>query len=113
MSGDLVGAITAFERGVRLEDQMIYDEPEPLMFSARHWLGAALLDAGRPVDAERIYREELRNHPRNGWSLFGLEQALSAQGKSTAEVHAEFEASWTRSDTWIRRSSPVVPRPGR
>ncbi len=113
VSGDLDGAITAFERGVRLEDQMIYDEPEPLMFSARHWLGAALLDAGRPVDAERIFRAELRNHPRNGWSLFGLEQALSAQGKSTADVHAEFEASWARSDTWIRRSSPVVPRPGR
>jgi tetratricopeptide (TPR) repeat protein len=108
LSGDLNGAIAAFERGVRLEDQMIYDEPEPLPFSARHWLGAALLDARRFADAERVYREELRNHPRNGWSLFGLEQALTAQGKPTAAVHKEFEASWARSDHWMRRSSPVL-----
>jgi tetratricopeptide (TPR) repeat protein len=108
LSGDLNGAITAFERGVRLEGQMIYDEPEPLPFSARHWLGAALLDAGRAADAERVYREELANHPKNGWSLFGLEQALTAQGKPTADIHREFEASWARADHWLRRSSPVV-----
>ena len=78
VSGDLSGAIGAFERAIALEDQMIYDEPEPLPFSARHWLGAALLDAGRPADAERVYRDELGHHPRNGWSLFGLEQALLA-----------------------------------
>ena len=108
LSGDLNGAITAFERGVRLEGQMIYDEPEPLPFSARHWLGAALLDAGRATYAERVYREELANHPKNGWSLFGLEQALTAQGKPAADVHRELEASWARADHWLRRSSPVL-----
>ena len=108
LSGDLSGGIAAFERGVRLEGQMIYDEPEPLPFSARHWLGAALLDAGRAADAERVFREELANHPKNGWSLFGLEQALTAQGKPTADIHREFEASWARADYWLRRSSPVV-----
>ncbi len=108
LSGDLPGAISAFERGARLEGQMIYDEPEPLPFSARHWLGAALLDVGRAADAERVYREELMNHPRNGWSLFGLEQALTAQGKPAADVHREFESSWARADYWLRRSSPVL-----
>jgi tetratricopeptide (TPR) repeat protein len=106
--GDLDAAIAAFERGVRLEDQMIYDEPEPLMFSARHWLGAALLDAKRFSDAERVYREELRNHPRNGWSLFGLAQALQGQGRATDDVRRELDASWARADHWLRRSSPVV-----
>ena len=108
LRGDLNAAIAAFERGVQLEDQMIYDEPEPLMFSARHWLGAALLDAKRFADAERVYREELRNHPRNGWSLFGLSQALTAQGRPVTDVQKELDASWARSDHWLRRSSPLV-----
>ena len=40
-------AIEAFEQAVKLEDEIDYDEPEPLPFSARHWLGAALLEAKR------------------------------------------------------------------
>jgi tetratricopeptide (TPR) repeat protein len=103
-SGDLSGAIAAFERAVELDDALQYDEPEALPFAARHWLGAALLEANRAADAERVYRAELEDHPRNGWSLMGLRLALIAQGKPTTDVDAEFEASWARSDTWIRTS---------
>jgi tetratricopeptide (TPR) repeat protein len=102
--GDLSNAIAALERAVTLEDEIVYDEPEPLPFSARHWLGAALLEAKRPGDAERVYREALADHPHNGWSLLGLRQALAAQGRPTSEVDADFEKSWARSDTWIRAS---------
>ena len=102
--GDLSGAITAFEKAVALEDSLMYDEPEPLPFAARHWLGAALLEAKRYADAERAYREELDDHPHNGWSLLGLQQAIAGQGKTSAEVDADFKASWSRSDTWIRSS---------
>ena len=45
-SGDLASSIKSFEQAVAVEDQMGFDEPEPLPFAARHWLGAALLDAG-------------------------------------------------------------------
>ena len=103
-SGDLTSAIASFERAVRLEDELEYDEPEPLPLAARHWLGAALLEAERYQDAERAYRDELEDHPHNGWSLFGLLAALEAQGKSSPEVEADFIASWARSDTWIRSS---------
>ncbi len=51
--GDLPKAIECFERGVASENAMIYDEPEALPFSARHWLGAALLESKRYADAER------------------------------------------------------------
>ena len=102
--GDLNGAIASFERAVKLEDELIYDEPEPLPFAARHWLGAALLEANRFADAERVYREEIEDHPHNGWSLFGLQQALAAQGKRDAAVDKDFEESWARSDAWIRAS---------
>lgn len=102
--GNLPNAIAAFERGVALETAMIYDEPEALPFSARHWLGAALLESKRYADAERVYREELKKHPHNGWSLFGLREALIAQGKPAADVEKDFQQSWARSDTWIHAS---------
>jgi tetratricopeptide (TPR) repeat protein len=102
--GDLKNAIAAFEGGVAKEDAMTYDEPEPLPFSARHWLGAALLETKDFANAERLYREELKRHPHNGWSLFGLRAALAGQGKPSSDVEKEFEASWARSDTWIRAS---------
>jgi tetratricopeptide (TPR) repeat protein len=103
-AGDLPGAIAAFERAVAADDALEYDEPEPLPFPARHWLGAALLEAKRASDAERVYREDLRDHPHNGWSLLGLQQALKAQGTSSPDVDKDLEASWSRSDTWIRAS---------
>jgi tetratricopeptide (TPR) repeat protein len=102
--GDVSKAIDALERAVKLEDEIEYDEPEPLPFSARHWLGAALLEAKRPGDAEKVYREALADHPNNGWSLMGLKQALAAQGKKTTDVERELEKSWARSDTWLRAS---------
>jgi tetratricopeptide (TPR) repeat protein len=103
-SGDVNGAIGAFERAVALEDELGYDEPEPLPFAARHWLGAALLEAARFTDAERVYREELDDHPHNGWSLVGLQKALAGQGKTSREVDEDLTKSWSRSDTWIRSS---------
>ncbi|MDP1569618.1 MAG: hypothetical protein Q8L86_06415 [Vicinamibacterales bacterium] len=102
--GDLPGAIAVFERAVSLFDELEYDEPEPLPFAARHWLGAALLEAERFADAERVYRDSLTAHPHNGWSLYGLQRALAAQGKPTAEVDADLEKAWARSDTWLRGS---------
>lgn len=103
-AGDLPGAIALFERAVVVDDALMYDEPEVLPFAARHWLGAALLEAGRPGDAERVYRDELIDHPKNGWSLYGLGQALAAQQKDASDVQVQFEQSWARSDTWIRAS---------
>ena len=99
--GHLHAAIESFERAVEVEDRLEYSEPEPLPFAARHWLGAALLEAGRFADAERVYRAELADHPNNGWSLLGLTQALEAQGKASTDIEAEFEKSWARSDTWM------------
>ncbi len=104
--GDLEGAIRVQREAVRLEDTFGYDEPEPLNFTARHWLGATLLDAGRPEEAEVVYHASLDDHPHNGWSLLGLEGALRAQGRAPEAdaVHAEFEVAWARADHWITAS---------
>jgi len=104
MAGDLDAAIASFERAAAAQEALVYDEPEPLPLSARHWLGAALLEALRFDDAERIYRAELVHHPHNGWSLLGLQQALAGRGAKSADVDADLATSWSRSDTWIRSS---------
>ena len=99
-------AIEILERTIPLEDSLQYDEPEPWNIPVRQVLGAVLLEAGRAADAEAVYRAELEDHPRNGWSLFGLEQSLRAEGREDeaddiAERHA---AAWARSDISLRAS---------
>lgn len=103
-AGDLPGAIAAFQKSFEIQEGLTYDEPEPLPFHAGHWLGAALLEEKRFAEAEDAYRKELAHHPHNGWSLLGLQQALAAQGKASADVDADLAASWSRADTWIRSS---------
>ncbi|MFK8042677.1 tetratricopeptide repeat protein, partial [Congregibacter sp.] len=102
--GDSAGALSAFRTAVSLEDSLGYDEPEPLPFAARHWLGAALLESGAYAEAELAYRTELANHPHNGWSLFGLQKALSAQGKTDPKVDLDLAASWARSTVELKSS---------
>jgi len=106
VDGRLEEAITAFERAVAHQDNFGYDEPEPLVFAARHWLGAALLEAGRPEEAERVYLDSLDQHLHNGWALFGLEQALRDQGRAEDADRAQerFMEAWIRSDTLLRAS---------
>ena len=94
------------EATVETEDGLTYDEPEPWHRPARHVLGAILLEMDRAGDAVRVYRDALEDHPRNGWSLFGLEQALRAQGKDgeADRVQEQYERDWARSDVWLRSS---------
>jgi tetratricopeptide (TPR) repeat protein len=105
-AGDTAAGIAALERAAALEDSLRYDEPEPLNFSPKHWLGAALLEAGRAADAERVYRAELALHPKNGWSLCGLAAALEAEGKpdDAARARDEFAQAWARSEVLLRAS---------
>jgi tetratricopeptide (TPR) repeat protein len=98
------GAIAALERAVQLDDELEYDEPEPLPFPARHWLGAALLEDNQFAEAEKVYRADLDDHPHNGWSLIGLRQALKGQGRNDPAVDEDFEKSWARADHWARTS---------
>ncbi len=104
--GHLTEAIAVLERAVETEDGLRYDEPEPLNFTARHWLGAILLEDERWQTAEEVYRASLEDHPNNGWSLYGLEEALRAQGRTgdADAVHAQFERAWGRADHWIQSS---------
>lgn len=69
--GEVEKAISIFEEGVRLEDQLVYDEPPTWHLSVRLQLGEALLKAGRKSDARRVYAEDQKRHPNNVWSRTG------------------------------------------
>jgi tetratricopeptide (TPR) repeat protein len=106
-SGDPAGAVAHLTDAVRLEDQLLYDEPPLWYRPVRHALGRALLDAGRPSEAERVYREDLDKFRENGWSLLGLALSLEAQGRvdEASVVRERFEAAWGDADFELRRSS--------
>ena len=73
---------------------MNYNEPPDWYYPIRETLGSALLRAGRPADAERAFREDLRRNPRNPRSLYGLAAALRAQKKDDGAVLAQFNRGW-------------------
>ncbi|MGZ8843340.1 MAG: hypothetical protein ACXW18_06730 [Pyrinomonadaceae bacterium] len=99
-------AIPHLERAVRLEDALVYTEPAEFHYPPRHALGAVLLEAKRPAEAETVYWEDLRRNRENGWALFGLMQALKAQGKNDdgALVEARFKKAWARADVTLNAS---------
>jgi predicted Zn-dependent protease len=69
-------------------------------------LGAILLKANHPIEAEQVYRQELKSYPNNGWSLYGLAQSLQAQGKSEEAkvVQTQFKEAWKYADVAIQTS---------
>jgi tetratricopeptide (TPR) repeat protein len=99
-------AIAHLERGVRLEDSLVYTEPAEWHYPVRQALAAVLLEAGRPREAETVYWDDLRRNPENGWSLFGLAQALKAQKRDAdaALVEARLAKAWVRADVKLLAS---------
>jgi len=100
-------AITLLTEAAAKEDRLAYDEPADWFFPVRHQLGATLLQAGRPLEAEAVYQEDLRRHPENGWALFGLAQALAAQHRDAESqaVRQRFDKAWTDADVTLTASA--------
>ncbi|MFL2537341.1 MAG: hypothetical protein ACJ0RQ_14185 [Candidatus Azotimanducaceae bacterium] len=103
---DYAGAVPHFERAVAAQDLLPYTEPPFWYYPTRQSLGAALLKAGKPVEAEAVYRADLKQYRHNGWSMFGLMQSLEAQGKTAeaAKVEVHFDAAWQFADTELEAS---------
>ncbi len=99
-------AVAHFDQAVRLEDSLVYTEPSEWAFPPRHALGAVLLEAGRPAEAETVYWEDLKRNRENGWALTGLVQALRAQKKDAqaAVVEARRVRALARADVTLTAS---------
>lgn len=88
--GDLPRAIDQLREAARREDALVYGEPPEWTVPVRQELGALLLKAGRPDDAERVFREDLKRFPKNLWSQQGLVETLRSLNRETeAETLAE------------------------
>jgi len=104
--GNLSGAIEAFSAGVDIEDQNNYTEPPDWAQPMRHYLGSALLKAGKPEEAEVVYKRDLKWNQNNGWSLFGLHKALIAQNKKeeASQIYNLWQEAWTEADIILTAS---------
>ena len=104
--GRLDEAAAHFKAALAIEDGILYFEPPTWYYPIRHSLGAVLLKAGHSADAEALYREDLKRFPENGWALFGLMQALRAQGKGVEAlaVDARFREAWKDADVTLTAS---------
>ncbi len=100
-------AIAQLREAVLGEDKLAYDEPRDWFFPVRHLLGAQLLAANRPAEAEAVYREDLVRNPSNGWSLYGLSAALKAQKKAAEAVNVDVQlrTAWKNADIALTASA--------
>ncbi|MFE2827596.1 hypothetical protein [Streptomyces sp. NPDC059271] len=89
--GDHDTAFAALERSIALDDGLPYDEPWGWMQPTRHAYGALLLEQGRVVEAEAVYRADLgiddtlprpSQHPGNVWALHGFHECLVRLGRT-------------------------------
>lgn len=88
--------IAHFRKAVELQDKQIYMEPPEWHYPVRESLGGALLRQGKSAEAEAVFRKDLEINPRNGRSLFGLLEALKAQGKAIDArwIERQYKEAW-------------------
>ena len=100
-------ALRDLRTAIVLEDGLAYDEPAGWFFPVRHLLGAELLRVGRAQEAEKTYRDDLARHPGNGWALYGLVQALKAEGRDAESraAEADFRTAWRQATISISASA--------
>ncbi|MBN8673586.1 MAG: hypothetical protein J0L56_05605 [Chitinophagales bacterium] len=96
-------AIAAFQKAVTIEENMVYNEPRDWLLNPKHYLGNALLKAGRHAAAKQVFLADLENNSENGWALFGLWQASSGEKKKAEadKILARFRKAFSNSDIKI------------
>lgn len=99
-------AIASFLFAVAVQDSLPYMEPPFWYYPTRQSLGVALMQAGRFLEAEQVYRRDLADYPHNGWSAFGLMQSLEAQGRDeeARAARSMFEMMWMMADVTLTSS---------
>ena len=105
-AGDAANAVLAFEEAVTLQDALPYTEPPFWYYPTRQSLGAALLASDRADEAQAVFEADLEQYPMNGWSMFGLAEALRRQGDEAGaeQITARFETVWQFADVELMTS---------
>ncbi len=114
-SGRIDEGLEHLRESVRLDDALLYDEPWGWMQPTRHVLGALLMEAQRYEEAEAVYRADLGlddtlarpcQHPRNIWSLHGLDECLGRRDETAERRHVRLllDQAVARAEVPIRSS---------
>ena len=106
---DTDAAISHYRNAVAVQDTLNYGEPPDWYFPVRESLGGALLMANDAAGAEKAFREDLQQNPRNPRSLFGLHQALKLQGHDhdAQFVEKQFRDCWDGGSLTLKVESLV------
>ncbi|MGH7971052.1 MAG: hypothetical protein ACREIC_20210, partial [Limisphaerales bacterium] len=109
--GKTDSGIARLREAIQAEDELRYDEPPGWLIPVRHSLGATLMRLRRYAEAEQVYRDDLARLPNNGWSLFGLGEALGRQHKDAAAkvARSDFRRVWKKADIDIHSSCLCQP----
>jgi tetratricopeptide (TPR) repeat protein len=75
-------AVHSFGEAVRVEENMVYNEPRDWILNPGQYLGHALFTAGRMNEARKAFEADLARNNENPWSLFGLWQVYTAENNS-------------------------------
>lgn len=105
-NGNYNKSIKALKKAVALEDNLNYNEPSDWHYPVRQSLGAVLMKANRFEEAEQVYRQDLEVFRENGWSLFGLQKSLEAQGKreEARKIQDRYKEAWQWADFELKES---------
>lgn len=105
-NGKTDDAIKHLKEAIEYEDALIYSEPAPWHIPVRQTLGAVLMKAHKYAEAEIVYKEDLKMIRQNGWSLIGLYNSLTAQGKEqdAIKVKKQFKEVWKYADIEVNNS---------
>jgi len=106
LSGDHETGYEHLRKAVEAEDSLRYSEPSPWMVPTRHSLGALLLEQGHLAEAEALYRQDLKKHAGNIWSLQGLTECLERSGQTAeaTELRGQFEAARAQATVDVQTS---------
>ena len=107
-NGNYEASIISLKKAVSLQDDLPYTEPPFWYYPTRQSLGRVLIEAGKFTEAEAVFRKDLEDYPRNGWSMFGLFKVLEIQGKTkeAKKYKDKFDVIWQLSD--IKLESSVI-----
>lgn len=98
-------AIQRFVEATKDEDRLIYNEPRDWLLPTRHYLGNALLNAGRYLEAVDILQQDLVVNPSNGWAITGLHTAFEKLSRPT-DIYAakqRLKNAWLIKDVEITK----------
>ena len=95
--------INYLKEAIELQDILTSNFTVQWYCSIRKNLGAVLLKNRQHLEAEELFRQELKLHSGNSYALFGLMTALRAQQKDT-------DAFWVKKrleQIWPTTSAPI------